>query len=178
MTEQEFMRLPNDGRKFELVDGEVKELPASFKHDQLVIRLARLIGDAGDAYGILVGSQAGFRMRDGNIRCPDLSFTRYERLPNGEAPEGFADFAPDLCIEVISPSEEPGDMRRKVQEYFDAGAQQVWDLYPETQSIRVFTSPTTFADYAAQDEIETGAILPGFRARVADLFALPHRRPV
>ena len=60
-------------------------------------------------------------MRDGNILCPDLSLTLYARLPNGEVPEGFGDFAPDLCIEVISPSEAPGDIRQKLQEYFDAG---------------------------------------------------------
>ena len=176
VTEEEFKRLPVDGRKYELVDGEVREVPASVRHDQLVIRLARLMGTAADAVGIMVGSQAGFRMRNGNVRCPDLSFIRYERLPNGEAPENFGDFAPDLCVEVISPSEEPADMRRKLQEYFDAGAQQVWHMFPATQTVKVFTSPTVFAEYAADMEIHAESLLPGFRARVSELFAV-QRRP-
>lgn len=176
VTEEEFKRLPADGRKYELVDGEVREVPASVRHDQIVIRLARCMGEAADAVGILVGSQAGFRMRNGNVRCPDLSFIRYERLPNGEAPETFGDFAPDLCIEVISPTEEPADMRRKLQEYFEAGTQQVWHMFPVAQTIRVFTSPTDFVEYAADMEINAASLIPGFRAPVSELFAV-QRRP-
>lgn len=177
ITEQEFMRLPTDGRKFELIDGEVREVATSVKHAQIVICMARLMGPFADEVGVLVGSQAGFRMRDGNIRCPDLSLTMYARLPNGEVPEGFGDFAPDLCIEVISPSEEPGDIRQKLQEYFEAGAQQVWHLFPQTQTLQVFTSPLDFTEYAPESEIRSDALLPGFRARVADLFAVQRIRP-
>jgi Uma2 family endonuclease len=122
--------------------------------------------------GLLTGSQAGFRMADGNIRCPDLGFTRKERLPDGKAPKGFADFAPDLCVEIISPSEEREEMSRKVREYFAAGARQVWHLFPESQTVRVYTSPTEFTTFGPQDEIDGGDLLPGFRCCIADLFAL------
>lgn len=172
MTEDEFMRLPDDGRKYELVDGEPKEVPANVRHDEIGARLCFMFYPFTRGRGALVSSQAGFRMRDGNIRCPDVSFTRKERLPGGKAPDTFGDAAPDLCIEIISLSEDKPDMTRKIEEYFDAGAKQVWHLFPETESLTVFTSPSDTVTYSANEEISGGDLLPGFRCRVAELFLL------
>src|ERR1051326_6789552 len=101
MTEEEFMRLPENGRKYELVDGEAKEVPAGMRHDEYGAHLCFLLYPYTRGRGALCGSQAGFRMASGNVRVPDVSFTRKERLPDGRAPEGFGDAAPDLCIEII-----------------------------------------------------------------------------
>lgn len=170
MTEDEFLRLPDDGRKYELVDGERKEVPANVEHDGIGANIIALLMPYTRRRGILCSSQAGFRMTSGNIRCPDVSFTLKERLPDGKAPRSFGDFAPDLCIEIISPTEDPQDMMRKVREYFASNAQQVWHLYPETQRVIVYQSPTSRAIYEADAELDGGNLLPGFRCRVADLF--------
>ncbi len=172
ITEEEFLRLPDDGRKYELVDGEVKEVPAGVRHDELAAFVIFRLMPFTRGRGALCSSQAGYRMRDGNIRSPDVSFTLKERLPGGRSPEGFGPFAPDLCIEIISPSEDREEMARKVREYFEAGAQQVWHLYPETQSAVLFTSPLETHRLSAEDELDGGDLLPGFRCRVADLYAL------
>src|SRR2546421_13009404 len=105
MTEEEFLRLPDDGRKYELVNGEAMEVTAGMRHDEYGARVIFLLFPSARGRGALCGSQAGYRMTDGNIRSPDVSFTLKERFPEGRSPEGFADFAPDLCIEVISDSE-------------------------------------------------------------------------
>lgn len=173
ITDEDLMRLPRDGRKRELVDGRLQEVATSFKHDQIVIWLGRLMGPYADDIGGLTASQAGFRMFNRNVRSPDFGFTRYDRFPNGEPPDGFAEFAPDLGVEIISPSEEPGDMTRKIGEYFASGARQVWHLFPETRTLRVFRSPSDVATYGPDDEIDLEGLLPGFRSRVADLFGKP-----
>jgi Uma2 family endonuclease len=111
-------------------------------------------------------------MVNGNVRAPDVSFTRKERLPDGIAPQGFGDFAPDLCIEIISPSEDREEMAQKLREYFASGARMVWHMRPEMQTLQVFTSPTEFTTLTAEQEIDGGDLLPEFRCRVADLFAL------
>ncbi len=170
ITDEDLMRLPKDGRKWELVNGRLQEVPTSAKHDQIVIWLGRLIGPYADDFGILTASQAGFRMVNRNLRCPDFGFTRYNRFPNGEVPDGFVEFAPDLAVEIISPSEEPADMARKVEEYFASGAQQVWHMFPETQTITVFRSPLDAMTYQPDDEIDVDDLLPGFRSHVAELF--------
>src|SRR5262249_46073950 len=136
------------------------------------ITVAVWLRPAARGRGYVAGSQAGFRMTDGNIRCPDVSFTLKRRIPDEAALKGFGDFAPDLCIEIISPSEESADIERKLREYFASGAQRVWHMFPETQTIKVFTSPTEFTLYGPNDEIDGGELLPDFRCRVADLFAL------
>jgi Uma2 family endonuclease len=176
ITEDEFLRLPKDGfkefHKYELVDGRLKEVPTLSSHDQisfrLIIRLGPFMIDRG---GVSTG-QAGFRMSDGNIRVPDISFTRKDRLPGGRVQSAFGRMAPDLCIEIISPSEERADMARKVDEYFDAGATLVWHIFPETQQVTVFTSPTETQMLGAEDTLTAEAILPGFSCRVSAIFIM------
>jgi Uma2 family endonuclease len=172
MTEDEFMRLPDDGRKYELVDGEAKVVPASYTHNIIEATVISMIRPYAKGHGYVAGSQAGFRMISGNIRCPDCSFMLKSRLPDGKPSQGFQEGAPDLCIEILSPSEEQADVQRKLFEYFDYGAKLVWHMIPETEQIRVYTGPTAFQTLGPADEIEAGDLLPGFRCRVAELFAL------
>jgi len=174
MTEIEFMRLPKDGykefHKFELVDGRLKEVPTRFEHDAIGLNIVVLIGPFVRGHGAGTTGQAGFRMAGGNIRVPDVSFTRKSRLPGGKVPNDLGNVAPDLCIEIISPSEERADMARKVREYFDGGAEQVWHVFPEAQEVTVFTSPTEMQTLNVDDILDAGNILPGFACRVGDFF--------
>jgi len=172
MTEEEFMRLPHDGRKWELVDGEAREVPTSITDDMIVMNLGAMFKPYAQGRGYLTASQAGFRMMNGNVRCPDAAFTRKERFPGGKPPNTFADFAADLCIEIISPSEEPAEMRQKLIEYFSSGAQQVWHLFPEARRVLIYTSPLESQSYEADDEMNAGDLLPGFHCRVSELFEL------
>jgi Uma2 family endonuclease len=172
MTDDEFLRLPDDGRKYELVDGEAKEVPAGYEHDIIAATIIALLRPYAKGRGYIASSQAGFRMASNNIRSPDVSFMRKSRLPDGKPSQGFEEGAPDLCIEIISPSEDRADMGRKVREYFATGAQQVWHLFPETSSVCVFTSPTASTIYSADDELDGGDLLPGLHCRVSELFAL------
>lgn len=171
MTSDEFMRLPDNGLRYELVAGEAKASPAfSLLYGVLVCRLAMLLAPYVKGRGYMTTGKAGFHTVNGNIRCPTLSFTRKERFSGGKPPNTFGTFAPDLCVEIISPSEERADMRRKVEEYFASGAEQVWQLFPETQTLTVYTSLTTAAQFSAEDEVDGGSLLPGFRCQVAQLF--------
>jgi Uma2 family endonuclease len=172
ITEEQFMRLPDDGRKHELVDGEVKEVPTGWKHDAIVALLIALLFPFAKGCGVLTASQAGFRMVGGNLRSPDVSFTVKGRIPGGKLPTGFGDLAPDLCIEVISPSEDMADASKKVDEYFASGARIVWHLFADEQRVVVYTSALLSTTHNADDYLEAADPLPGFRSRVADLFAV------
>ena len=171
LTDEYLLRLPNPpGGKWEKVDGRLHEVATTGKHDIIVIWLGRVMGPYADDLGMLTASSAGFRMAGGNLRVPDFGFTRFDRFPNSEVPDGFIEFAPDLAVEVISPSEEPADMARKVGEYFASGARQAWHMFPETQTIIVFRSPSEAVTYQPEDELDLSDILPGFRSRVCELF--------
>lgn len=172
MTEQEFMRLPDDGRKYELVNGEVKEMPAGGKHGAIGLRIGHRVIPYTQGLGYAFDSSTGFRMINGNIRSPDVSFLIKERLPGGEPPVGFVDGAPDLAIEVVSPSDEMPELLRKVAEYFESGSQQVWLLFPEKQRVNLYFSPIDMVVLLAEDEITGGDLLPGFRCQVKELFEI------
>jgi Uma2 family endonuclease len=172
VTEEELLRLPKDGRKWELVDGRLTEVPTSIRHEEIGINLIALFLPFARGRGILTAGQGGFRMLDGNIRAPDVSYTRKERFPGGHAPDTFGDLAPDLCVEVISPSEKPADMAQKVREYFEGGAEQVWHVFPEAQRVIVFTSSTETRTLNAEDALTAESLLPGFSCRVSDLFVM------
>ncbi len=169
ITEDELMRLPKDWRKWELVDGRLTEVPTSIKHEEVIFNLTVLLAPFVRGHGMITQGQGGFRMANGNIRAPDVSFTRKERFPGGHTPDTFGNQAPDLCVEIISPSERPVGMAQKVGDYFSTGAVQVWHIFPERQQVVVFTSPTDTQTLNAEDILDAGGILPGFFCRVSDL---------
>ncbi len=176
MTEDEFMQLPKDGpgnptaAKFELVDGRLKEVPTNIRHGEIIVNLIAPLLPFVRGRAIVTTGQGGFRMADGNVRAPDVSVTRKERFPGGHAPKTFGDLAPDLCVEIISPSKERADMERKVREYFGAGAQFVWHVFPERQQVIAFLSPSEAETYGADGVLDVGDLLPGFSCRVGDIF--------
>ena len=170
ITEEELMRLPKDGRKWELVDGRLTEVPTEWEHDIFGVNLILLMGPLTRGLGFMSSGQAGFRMSEGNVRAPDVSYTRKGRIPGGIPARGFGSAAPDLCVEFISPSEKAADMARKVRDYFEGGAEQVWHIFPEEQRVVVFTSPTETRTLNAGDTLTAEGILPGFSCRVSEIF--------
>lgn len=117
--------------------------------------------------GMVVGPDAEFRMGQGNVRLPDVSSTRRDRLPN-PLPQ-IGGWCPDLCVEVLSPGNTRAEMAIKRREYFSSGCQLVWEIDPRTRTAVAYTS----ADDAgsAVDTLDGGAVLPGFTLALAELFA-------
>ena len=169
-TEADLLCLPDDGRKYELVNGRLVEVPTGARHGQICVRLsAKLYYSAGRRVSVF-DSGTGFRMAQGNIRSPDVSVMRTERLPNGKAPEGFVDGAPDLAVEVVSPSEQMSDLLKKMAEYFESGAQEVWLLFPERKQVHRYRADLTVEVLNENDILHGAPLLPEFAVRVGDLF--------
>lgn len=106
-------------------------------------------------------------------RRADVSFVRNERLPREDF--GVLRIAPDLVVEVMSPSNSGSAMRAKVDEWLDAGVREVWVLYPGAREAYIYRSDAKPRVLIADDDIETPDILPGFRTAVRNLF--PPRTP-
>lgn len=171
ITEAEFLAWPDSQSKLELVDGEVVAVTTSIGHGYIAVTLIGMLLAAGlRKLGGIFESGTGFRMANGNIRLPDVSFMRRERLSRF-AWDTFGVGAPDLCVEIISPSERPGAISQKIGEYFESGAEQVWLLWPETECVTVYESLQKVRTYGPREELDGGNLLPGFRTRVHELFA-------
>ena len=132
-TDDELMRLPDDGYKYELVDGALVVSPAGGRHGRTIVRLTLRLGAFVVAHGLgeVFDSSTGYRLPGGNLRVPDLSFVARSRLPGGRAPIGFLYVAPDLAVEVLSLDDRPRLIADKVGEYLAAGVRLVWVIDPE-----------------------------------------------
>lgn len=173
MTDEELLSLPSDGYKYEYVKGELRLSPAGLEHEAIGIRLASLLLNHVKTFqlGEVYGSSTGYRLRNGNLRSPDVSFVKRQRLPDGKSPKGFAHFAPDLAVEILSPSDSMNEINEKISEYFDNGTSLVWVINPDSQTVMVYLSPINRCLFQAEDELTGGDIIPGFRCHVKELFS-------
>jgi Uma2 family endonuclease len=174
MTAEEFFDLIIPDGRAELVRGEV--VPMSFpsvKHGVIAARVtARLLSFVeANALGFVTAETGFILERDPDtVRGPDVSFISLERLGDQALPETFCPFAPDLAVEVISPSQRPKAVREKVRSWFAAGTRQVWLLYPVTRTIYVLSSPTDVQILGPDDTLIGGDLLPGFSCPVGAFF--------
>lgn len=170
---EEFERLPDDELRKELVRGQVVcEPPAGFEHGRLAARIAALLHTHARAgrLGEVVTAETGFVLfvDPPTVRAPDVAFVTEERLPAD--PEKFARLAPDLAVEIVSPSNTVPDILAKVKDYLEAGTRLVWIVEPRSRSVTVYRSHDDIRLLTEADEIDGGAVLPGFRLPVAELF--------
>jgi Uma2 family endonuclease len=170
-TEADLLCLPDDGRKYELVNGRLVEVPTGGRHGKISSEVLGRFYTTRPLNATLYDSSTGFRMVGGNIRSPDVSVMRNERLPEGKSPVGFIEGAPDLAVEVISPTEKASDILEKIGEYFASGAQEVWLLFPERKQVHRYTANLEVQVLNEDDILKGEPILPGFEVRVGDLFA-------
>lgn len=171
ITDEELMRLPKDGNKYELVDGEIRVSPAGARHGQICLRLgARLLAFVAERrLGAVFDSSTGFRMPKGNVRAPDASFVAAGRLPGGHVPKGFFEIPPDLAAEVLSPSDSPRSVLDGVGEYLESGVRLVWVVDPEKRRAVVYRSLTETRDLDEGGVLDGEDVLPGFRYALTGL---------
>lgn len=161
------------GRLCELVDGVLVEKGIGYYES----RLAVILGYFLEGYlehkdlGITLAADGVTRMEPGLVRMPDVAFHSWEHFPNRLLPPGaFVEQAPDLAVEILSPSNTEREMERKRGEYFSGGTRLVWQVYPRTHRVRVYTSPDTFVDLSEADTLTGDPVLPGFTLSVRRWF--------
>lgn len=160
----------------ELVKGIVKEYPVpGFKHGFVCSRIDRLIANHVEANDLGRTASNDTWIRTGTnpdtVRGADVFFISYERLPKGEVPEGLLPLAPDLVIEVRSPSDRWTEMIAKMLEYLKAGVRVVVILDPKTTSASVYRDADDFQQiFHNGDPLTLPDVLPGFSVPVSSLF--------
>lgn len=170
ISDDELLRLPKDGRKYELVDGEVVVSPAGYRHGKIALRISRRLEThaAKRGLGEVTESSTGFRLPSGNVRSPDVGFVAASRSPKGE-PEGFFEGAPDLAVEVLSPGDDPRRILDKVGEYLGAGVRMVWVIDPRQRKAAVYRSLTDIREISDSDTLDGEDVLPGFTCKLASV---------
>jgi Uma2 family endonuclease len=175
LTAEHLYSIAEDGRTYELDEGELVVMePPVPEHGRVELRIGALLFAFVEArgLGVVYSGDPGFVLarEPDTVRGPDVAFLRAERAPRGEDAKHFYEGAPDLAVEVLSPSDRPGPLAKKVQNYLDTGTQLVWVVDPYVRKVVVHAPGEEPRILGAADEIDGADVLPGFRSPVAAFF--------
>jgi Uma2 family endonuclease len=176
MTADELLRMPDDGFRYELVRGElVKMAPAGDEHGYLAMevgsRLAQYVRE--HRLGRVYAAETGFRLASNpdTVRAPDVAFVNQRRIEEVGLVRGYRPGAPDLVVEVISPSDTYTEVEDKVHDWLDAGTLMVIVVNPRRQTVTVYRSRNDIVILTKDEELDGEDVVPGWKLRIADLFA-------
>ena len=174
-TAEELIRLPRGKCRYELVKGELFEMPpAGGRHGSVAMRIGVLLGShvMANQLGEVLAAETGYFLRrdPDTVRAPDASFIAGDRLPPGELPAGYLDIMPDLAVEVLSPNDRAGEVLDKVDDWLGAGVKLVWVLDPAARTVRVYRSTAQVEELAEHEILDGAEVLPGFSCEIRSLF--------
>jgi|SRR5579883_773625 len=182
-TPDDLLRLPDRGKRFELVDGEFKELDVSYLSCYVAGRVCIRLSVYVEARNLGWVSPEGASYRcfpddPDRVRRADTAFHALGRLtPDRATAEGYCTIVPDLVVEVVSQNDLADEVTRKRVEWLAAGARLVWVVFPLQQEVNAFRADGTVALFRRGDTLTGDPVLPDFRVPVADLFLLPAAGP-
>jgi len=175
MTAADLLRMPEYEKRYELVRGVLRvSEPAGWVHGMIAARLVSYLLQHVEPHGLgrVFSEGTGFFLaRDpDSVRSPDAAFVREERMAQQQSLAGFFGTAPDLAVEVISPSDRIAEVEEKMAEYWASGVRSVWTVYPNTRTVTVHSPDGTARTLKEGDVLDGGDVVPGFRCNVAALF--------
>jgi Uma2 family endonuclease len=172
VTAEEFERMPDF--RGELVEGRLVEMsPVNLDHGRVVLQLGSLLQrHVREARLGVVGVEVGFKLASNpdTVRGPDIAFMRQDRLATARR-RGFVHGSPDLAIEVLSPDDRPGYMRKKIEEYLTRGTSLVVIVNPDKRTVVLHRKAVAATTLSGEDEmLDLDAVIPGFRCTLKQIF--------
>ncbi len=158
----------------ELIYGEVVHMsPTGFEHGHIAARLARLLDTWNEQHhgGVVLGAETGFQLEHNPdlVRAPDVAFVAANRIGE-QLPAGFFQGAPDLAVEVVSPSDTWPEVEAKVEMWLAHGCRSCWVVDPRNRRISIYGQDGTITKLKESQDL-TDAQLAGFSVPVASVFA-------
>ena len=174
-TADELIRMKDDGWRYELIEGELRRMaPAGMEHGGVGMNVAAPMwnhvvpGKLGEVYN----ADTGFFLSHDpeTVVGPDVAFVRADRLPPPSEQKGYSQIAPDLAVEVVSPSDTQPAVDEKVALYLAAGVPLLWVAFPKRRVVRVHRPGREPIELGEGEVLDGEDVLPGFRLPVADVF--------
>jgi Uma2 family endonuclease len=176
LTAEEFEQLPDDGKRYELIDGELREMaPTVNWHGEVESNLTALLHayvrshrlgrvSCGEVLYIV-------RRNPDRVRAADIAFIRQERVPSLEARQHIMEVIPDLVVEILSQHDTVAEISDRIDDWVGAGVQLLWIVDPFRRTVTMYQpehDPMLLGEHAT---LEGDPVLPGFRCAVAEIFA-------
>ena len=175
MTAGDLLRLYGKGVRGELIRGVLHEtMPTGYEHGKIVINMGILLGNfvKPRKLGSLTASDSGVWLeRDPDtVREPDIAYFSAERMPPGVRVTGYAEVAPDLVVEVVSPNNTLVEVNDKALMWLSYGVKLVWVVYPDTRTVDVYRGGHAATTLTEDDTLDGLDALPGFTCGVSEVF--------
>ena len=172
---EQLLRMPDTGSRYELARGElIEKPPAGARHGHITSRIDGRLGNYVEETGAgkVFTADTGFVLERGpdTVRAPDVAFVSEDRLPRGELPSGFLEMAPDLAVEVVSPSDSADQVQEKMEQWMRHGVRLAWLVYPATRSVAVYRALDDVRILTGRDVLSGEPVIPGFSRTVEELF--------
>jgi Uma2 family endonuclease len=174
ITVEDLEQITEVGR-YDLIRGELITMaPAGEEHGVIAGEIGGFIREhvKRKQLGRFYAAETGFILhRDPDVvLAPDAAFVRSERLPSSKPGTGYFVGAPDLAVEVLSPSESTARSQEKVLEYLEAGTRLVWIVHPPRRTVTVYRADHSALLLLENDQLDGEDVLPGFSIRVGEIF--------
>jgi len=170
LTAEELMQLEGPNRH-ELIKGELLTMPPpQFEHGRVVANLIVLLGPYVKANNLgYICTEAGYKLETNpdTVLGPDVSFVSRERV--GNVPDGYYPGAPDVAVEVLSPSDRPSRVEWKTRLWISLGAKSVWVVNPKHRTVEVVRSDGVRRLFRDADELVDDTV-PGFCVALSEIF--------
>lgn len=174
-TAEELLRLPRDGRRYELVDGELREMtPSGYEHGRIIGELHWRLGQFVSQHrlGQVIAAETGFLLsrQPDTVRAPDIAFVRAEREQELGVAKAYFPEAPALVVEVVSPNDTVYEVGEKIRRWLIAGAELAWVISPAARTVTVYRSLDDIQVVTERGTLSGEKVLPGFECPVSDIF--------
>lgn len=176
VTAEELLRLPDDGFRYELVKGELRQMaPAGSKHGYLALEIGSELRShvKSRQLGMAFGAETGFKLSSDpdTVRAPDVAFVGRERLGGAGLVDGYWLGAPDLAVEIVSPSDKYSEVEEKALEWLSHGTRLVLVVDPRNKTITAYRSREDIRILTADDTLDADGVVLGWTLSLAELFA-------
>lgn len=175
ITADDLLRLCADGVRGELIRGVLSEtMPTGREHGQIAVRLAARLHNFVEprSLGVLTASDSGVWLEHDpdTVREPDVAFFSAEKSPPDERVTGYAQVAPDLAVEIVSPSDRLPAVNDKALMWLRYGVRLVWVVRPDERLIEVHRDGHPVVTLTESDALDGLDVLPGFSSPVREVF--------
>jgi len=175
ITAEELFQMSGHERR-ELVKGELRTMaPAGFDHGLIIVNLTLLLGSHVQAHklGFVAGAETGYALtrNPDTVRGADVSFVTAARVEALGRPKAFWPGAPDLAVEVLSPTDRAEEVDEKVDDYLAAGTRLVWVVNPKRRTVTVYHPGADPVIVRVNETLDGEDVVPGFRCSLAEVFA-------
>ena len=175
LTAEDLWKQADDGYRYELVKGIVRRMPLTgFEHGIQTVKIGGCLSEHVEKHklGYICSAGTGFKIAQNSdtVRAPDAAFVRQAAIDERGIPKGYWEGAPDLAVEVISPSDTYTEVDEKVDEWLNTDCAMVWVVNPRRETVEVYRSPEDITVLRGDNILDGRDVIEGFRCRVRDLF--------